>query len=88
MHSSRIIAGSARVNFPLTNATLQICSTNVTLQPCNMMLQDDLAGLSCLTTLESLKLTGPSAPPCRVSAGLAAGLAPLVQLQVRSRPSR
>ena len=27
-------------------------------------------------------MTGPSTPPCRVSAGLAAGLAPLVQLQV------
>jgi hypothetical protein len=44
--------------------------------------QDDLAALSTLTALESLSLTGPSTPPCRVSAGLAAGLAPLVQLQV------
>lgn len=46
------------------------------------LLQDDLAGLSHLTALESLKLAGPAAPPCRVSAGLAAGLTPLVQLQV------
>lgn len=45
-------------------------------------MQTDLAGLSNLTVLKSLKLTGPAAPSCRVSAGLAAGLAPLVQLQV------
>ncbi len=42
--------------------------------------QADLAGLKHLTTLERLKLTGPSAPSNAVSTALAEGLSPLTQL--------
>ncbi len=44
-------------------------------------MQEDLSGLAALGRLQELSLTGPAAPPCRVSAALAAGLAPLTQLK-------
>lgn len=43
--------------------------------------QDDLADMCHLSSLQSLTLTGPAAPSCKVSAALAAGIAPLTQLQ-------
>ena len=41
----------------------------------------DFLGAAGPYSLETLRLTGPAAPSCRVSTALAEGLAPLTQLK-------
>ena len=74
-------AGAIAPLWPRLGAGLKSLSLSLERELPDDKPQTDLAGLSALTVLESLSLAGPAAPPCRVSAALAEGLAPLTQLQ-------